>query len=59
MAASPLLAVRVPDDVKQKFSELSQQYGGTAYVLKELITAFVENRVEIQAPKNPLYKQEK
>ena len=57
MAASPLMAVRVPDDVKETFKKLSQKYGGTAYVMKELITAFVENRVEIQPPKNPLYKE--
>jgi predicted DNA-binding protein len=50
------MAVRVPDDIKQKFIKLSAKYGGTAYVLRELIAAFVENRVEIIPPKNPLYK---
>ena len=53
---SPLMAVRVPDDVKEKFKKLSAKYGGMAYVMRELIVAFVENRVEIQPPKNPLFK---
>jgi predicted DNA-binding protein len=57
MSQSALLAVRLPDEVKQQFIQLSQNYGGTAHVMRELITAFVENRVEIAAPKNPLYKE--
>ncbi len=56
MSASPLMAVRVPDDIKEKFKKLSARYGGTAYVMRELITAFVENRVQITPPKNPLFK---
>jgi hypothetical protein len=57
MAQSPIMAVRVPDDIRDKFRKLAKQYGGVPYVMKELITAFVENRIEIQPPKNPLYKE--
>jgi len=56
MAQNPLLAVRLNPDVKEKFRKLAQKYGGTAYVLRELVQAFVENRIEITPPKNPLYK---
>jgi predicted DNA-binding protein len=53
------LAVRVPEEVRKQFIELAARYGGTSYVLRELVLAFVENRVEIVPPKNPLYKEPK
>ena len=49
------IAVRVSPDVRRQFINLSSKYGGTSYVLRELVEAFIENRVEIAAPKNPLY----
>lgn len=51
------IAVRVPEDTRRKFVDLASKYGGTSYVMRELVQAFVENRIEIQAPKNPLYKE--
>ncbi len=52
------LAVRVSPDVRRQFINLSARYGGTSYVLRELIEAFCENRVEIAAPKNPLFTKD-
>lgn len=49
------IAVRVSPDVRRQFINLSSKYGGTSYVLRELVEAFIENRVEIAAPKNPLF----
>jgi hypothetical protein len=51
-----LLAVRLSEEVKQKFISKCAAFGGTAYVMRELISAFVESRIEITPPKNPLYK---
>jgi predicted DNA-binding protein len=49
------IAVRVSPETRRQFINLSAKYGGTSYVLRELVEAFIENRVEIAAPKNPLF----
>ena len=49
------IAVRLSPDIRRQFINLAARYGGTSYVLRELVEAFVENRVEIAAPKNPLF----
>lgn len=49
------VTVRLSPDVRRQFINLATRYGGTSYVLRELVEAFVENRVEIAAPKNPLF----
>ena len=49
------IAVRLSPDTRRQFINLAARYGGTSYVLRELVEAFVENRVEIAAPKNPLF----
>ncbi len=49
------IAVRLSPEVRRQFINLAARYGGTSYVLRELVEAFVENRVEIAAPKNPLF----
>lgn len=49
------VAVRLSPDTRRQFINLAARYGGTSYVLRELVEAFVENRVEIAAPANPLY----
>lgn len=59
MAQNPLLAFRLTPEVKDKFKKLAPKYGGIPYVMRELVQAFVENRIEITPPKNPLYKEAK
>ena len=49
------LAVRLSPDSRRQFINLAAKYGGTSYVLRELVEAFVENRVEITPPTNPLF----
>jgi predicted DNA-binding protein len=50
------VAVRLSPEVRRNFINLSAKYGGTSFVLRELVTAFIENRIEIEAPKlNPLF----
>lgn len=49
------VAVRLSPDVRRQFINLAARYGGTSYVLRELVEAFVENRVEIAPPANPLF----
>jgi len=49
------VAVRLSPDTRRQFINLAARYGGTSYVLRELVEAFVENRVEIAPPVNPLF----
>jgi hypothetical protein len=49
------VAVRLSSDVRRQFINLASSYGGTSYVLRELVEAFVEDRIKIAAPKNPLF----
>ena len=49
------LAVRLNPETRREFINQAAKYGGTSYVLRELVIAFVENRVELAAPKNPLF----
>lgn len=44
------LAARVPPDVRAKFVSKASKYGGTAYVMRELVAGFVEDRVTIKPP---------
>ena len=52
------LGTRVSQSTKDKFRRVSRQYGDPGLVLRELIEAFVENRVSIEpAPtRKPLEK---
>jgi len=54
--AANILAVRIDVELRKRFTEVAAQYGGTAHVLRELVSGFVDNRVQISPPKNPLYK---
>ena len=45
------LAARVPPDVRVKFVNKASRFGGTAYVMRELVAGFVEDRVTIKPPK--------
>lgn len=48
---SRFMTVRIADSLHGEFSQKSQKYGGTSYVLREMITAFVDNRLSIKQPK--------
>jgi len=55
---SPTVAVRVAPSLRQAFIRKAGRFGGTSEVLRELVAAFVENRLTIQPPetkKDSLY----
>ena len=45
------LTVRLPQQTHIEFRAKAQRYGGVSEVLRELVTAFIEDRLTIQAPK--------
>jgi hypothetical protein len=47
------LTVRLPQQTHIEFRAKAQRYGGVSEVLRELVTAFIEDRLTIQAPKQP------
>ena len=47
---SAYLSVRLPDKTRTKFHAKARQFGTPSEVLRELIDAFVEDRVAIQPP---------
>ncbi len=51
------LNVRVPDKIHSAFHKKAKQYGTPSYVLRELVVAFIEDRVVIKPPvtKGTLY----
>lgn len=58
-AKAQQIAVRLRPEARTQFINLAAKYGGTSYVLRELVEAFIDNRVEIAAPKNPLFTLKK
>ncbi len=44
------LAVRLAPDSRRQFINKAAKFGGTSYVLRELVLAFVEDRVTIRPP---------
>lgn len=50
-ALTKFMTVRIADSLHGEFSQKALKYGGTSYVLREIITAFVENRLTIKPPK--------
>ncbi len=52
------VTVRLSPDTRRMFINKAAKYGGTSYVLRELVLAFNENRVEMAAPINPLFTKE-
>jgi dihydroxyacid dehydratase/phosphogluconate dehydratase len=46
----PQIAVRLAPETRSAFINKSANYGGTSHVLRELVSAFVENRVTIEPP---------
>lgn len=45
------IGARVDPQLRKSFIAKAKPFGGTCEVLRELATAFVENRVAIQPPK--------
>lgn len=45
------LAVRLAPEIRVHFQNKASKYGGAAYVLRELVIAFNEDRVKIAPPK--------
>lgn len=45
------MSVRIADSLHGEFSQKAVKYGGTSYVLREMISAFVDNRLTIKQPK--------
>lgn len=49
---SAYLTVRVADKTRSKFHTKARKFGTPSEVLRELVDAFIEDRVTIQAPVN-------
>lgn len=47
------LGARVSEEVRVKFLQKSAKYGGASAVIRELIHAFVENRLTVKPAKPP------
>ena len=45
------ITVRIPETLHKEFVQKTIKYGGVSYVLREMISAFVENRMTIKQPK--------
>lgn len=46
------LFARIDPDLKQSFTEKAERFGGVSSVLRELCSAWVEDRLTIQPPEN-------
>lgn len=56
MASKPLakfMTVRLAPSVHKAFRAKAERYGGVSEVLRELVTAFIEDRVTVIPPSNP------
>jgi len=49
---SAYLSVRLPDKTRLKFHAKAKKFGTPSEVLRELVDAFIEDRVTIQPPVN-------
>lgn len=49
-----VLSVRIPLRIRTKFYKKADQHGGVPLLVRELVQAFVEDRLKI-TPKGPLY----
>ena len=58
LTKSAFISVRLPDRTRTKFHVKAQKFGTPSEVLRELIDAFIEDRVTIQPSvnRNPLEK---
>ena len=52
LTKSAYLSVRLPDKTRTKFHVKAKQFGTPSEVLRELVDAFIEDRVTIQPPVN-------
>ena len=58
MAQKPtlVLSTRLAPDIRNKFAAKAAKHGGASYILREMIRAFVENRITIKPPKENIYE---
>lgn len=42
------IQARIPTEIKDAFFEKAQEFGGGSLVMRELVTAFVEDRITIR-----------
>ena len=47
------LTVRLPTQTHTEFRAKAARYGGVSEVLRELVAAFIEDRLTVQPPKQP------
>ena len=45
-----LVSVRLPPDARRRFMGKSAEFGGMSHVLREMILAFIEDRITINPP---------
>lgn len=53
MKNTTFLTVRLPVQVHQAFRDKAARYGGVSEVLRELVEAFIEDRLTVIPPVNP------
>jgi len=46
-----LISVRVPAEMHRRFLVKSRKYGGISLMMRELVSAFNEDRIKIEPPK--------
>lgn len=47
------LTVRLTEQEHTAFGVKAKQYGGVTFVLREVVQAFIENRLTVKPPVNP------
>ena len=47
------LTVRLTEQERTVFGVKAKQYGGVTFVLREVVQAFIENRLTVKPPVNP------
>ena len=53
------LTVRCTEDIIEEFRKKSEEFGGSSTVLRDLVEAFVEDRVTIRPPtRKTIFNQE-
>lgn len=54
-----MLFARVDTDVRKRFIEKAGQFGTPSEIIRELVTAFIEDRLQIEPPTPTYGKKEK
>lgn len=53
-----IVSTRVSESLKQRFLKKVKKLGGSSFVLREMLSAYVEGRLSIKRPKCELYEGE-